>query len=195
MKPAHATAHAQAEGPAEGPAESKPSTSTATSSTREEEKDSSSSSSEQSTQEASLASTLVDLGVFLLAPAKREATAAALGLAGLTCADLHDLAAFVAESELEAPRRRRYLASVLADPGVARRAIDDVRAHRAHEAAGAKPVAAEPTDEEFGRAIREANQRSVEQFERDWDAYVAAKRAAGEPLAGPRRPHVWEACR
>ena len=60
-----------AERQAEGQAETKPSTSTCT---REEEKDSSSSSS-QSTQEPSLASTLRDLGVFLLAPADVDVTA------------------------------------------------------------------------------------------------------------------------
>lgn len=172
-------------------AETKPSTST--SSTREEEKESSSSSLEQSRQEPSLASTLRDLGVFLLAPSKREATAAALEAAGVTAADLLALAEFVGESEPEAAKRRRYLASVLVDAGVAKRAIDDVRAHQAHEAARAKPEPSTgPTDAEFGAAIRAANQRSVEQFERDWDAYVAQRAAAGRPLAGPREPHAWE---
>lgn len=174
-------------------AETKPSTSTSTSSTRVEEEDLVSTVPGRE-REASLASTLRDLGVFLLAPSMREATAAALKAAGLTDADLLDLAAFVAESEPDGGKRRRYLGRVLSDAGVARRAIDDVRAHQAHETARAKPQPSTgPSDAEFGAAIRAANQRSVEQFERDWHAYVAERKAAGEPLAGPRDPHPWEA--
>jgi len=174
-------------------AETKPSTSTSTSSTRVEEEDLVSAVPGRE-QGASLASTLRDLGVFLLAPSTREATASALEAAGLTRADLLDLAAFVAESEPDGGKRRRYLGRVLSDAGVARRAIDDVRAHQAHEAAQAKPrPSTGPTDAEFGAAIRAANQLSVEQFERDWHAYVAERKAAGEPLAGPRDPHPWEA--
>ena len=85
----------------------------------------------QSTEGTTLASTLTELGVFLMAPAKQRATAAQLAGAGVTADHLRLISDFVAESEPDAGQRRRYLAAVLVDVARTKEALANIETHRA----------------------------------------------------------------
>lgn len=144
-----------------------------------EEKESSSSSSQKA--ETQLASTLRDLGVFLLAPPKRSSVAAALADAGVTAQDVLDIAAFVAESEPDGAKQRRYLASVLVKPKATRQALDDLHAFRARHVDALLPMVP-------GEVLRRHGIEQVRRFE----AEFAAARQRGEVNPKSREPHVWE---
>ena len=92
---------------------------------------------------ATLASTLLALGVFILAPAKLRATASALAGAGVEPQQLIDLAQFIAEAEDDAGKQRKYLASVLVDTARTKEALANVAKHKAArvvQAAGSEHV-------------------------------------------------------
>ncbi len=91
----------------------------------------------QKAEESSLGTTLLELGVFILAPAKLRATAVSLAAVGVTVDELRDLARFIAETEEDAGKQRKYLAAVLMDLERTKLALKNVAAHRA-EAAKAK---------------------------------------------------------
>lgn len=157
----------------------------------EVEKKTSSSSSGEEDREAAIASTLRDLGLFLLAPPKRWRIARELAAAGITPEQLLELAAFVAESEADEARRRRYLAAVVANADVAAMALRDVQHYRT-KAGPARPAAAaaaaKPASEhDGGAALRAANMESVRRFEAEFQAAVAR----GE-VTTARDPHPWE---
>ena len=69
----------------------------------------------QNGDEVTVADVLLRQGVFVLAPAKRRATAAALEAAGITATNIADVAAFLELNEPDEIKRRRYLASVVVD--------------------------------------------------------------------------------
>ncbi len=81
-----------------------------------------------------LASTLLALGVFILAPAKLRATAASLAAVGVEPQQLLDLAQFIAEAEDDAGKQRKYLASVLVDTARTQEALANVARHKAARA-------------------------------------------------------------
>jgi len=128
--------------------------------------------------------------VFLLAPARRAQIVAGLTAAGIGCDEIRELAEFVAGSEPDPVKRRRYLGSVLADPTVAKGALADIAAYRkAEEARGRTAAPAKnPVSIEPGRAIRERDMERVRQFEAE---YRAAKER-GECDPKNRNPHRWE---
>lgn len=156
----------------------------------EEEKTSSTSSSGEENREESIASTLRDLGVFLLAPPKRLRIARELAAAGITTQELLELAEFVAESEPDEARRRRYLAAVVANPDVAALALRDVQHYRLKS--GKPPKKPEATavpasEHDAGAQLRASNMEAVRRFEAEFAAAVAR----GEVTA-KRDPHPWE---
>jgi len=134
---------------------------------------------------AAVADLLHAEGVLVLSTAKRLAVSAEVVKDGFTLDDIRRVIAFMKESEPDPSNQRRYLAGILQDATRRKEAVENVRKFRAMEAV-------QVADAEFGAAIRRANQRQVVQFEADWNAYVAAKKAAGEPIAGPREAHPWE---
>ena len=142
--------------------------------------------------ESAVAVLVRDLGVFLLAPARRAQVVADLTAAGIGCDEIRELAEFIAGSEPDPTKRCRYLGSVLADPTVAKGALADIAAYRRAEAARSR-TATSPTTEkagsiEPGRAIRERDMERVRKFEAE---YRAAK-ARGECDPKNRNPHRWE---
>lgn len=157
------------------------------------EKTVSSSSSGESNQEQELASTLRDLGVFLLAPPKRTQVARQLASAGVTAQGLLDLAAFVAESESDESRRRRYLAAVVTNAEVAVLALRDVQHYRSKATQATqhpgKPAAAVASvgGHDGGARLRAENMERVRRFEAEFAAAVAR----GE-VSKRRDPHPWE---
>lgn len=158
-----------------------------------EEKTSSTSSSGEENREESIASTLRDLGVFLLAPPKRQRIARELAAAGITAQELLELAAFVEESEADEARRRRYLAAVVANADVAALALRDVQHYRAKSGKPAKKAvapAAPASEHDAGARLRAANMEAVRRFEAEFQAAVAR----GE-VTTKRDPHPWERSR
>lgn len=134
---------------------------------------------------AAIAALLMDEGILVLSTQRRLACGTSLAADGYSLDDIRLVIEFMKESEPEPSNQRRYLAGILQDPAKRKEAIENVRKFRSSET---KKL----SDAEFGAAIRRANQSSVERFEGDWNAYVATRKAAGEPIAGPRDPHPWE---
>lgn len=94
----------------------------------------------QSGEGNSLASTLLALGVFVLAPARMRATATALSGADITSEQIRDLAAFLAETEADVGKQRKYLASILVDVGRTAAALKNLSDHRAAAAKDTGPA-------------------------------------------------------
>ena len=88
----------------------------------------------------SLVSTLTEFGVFVLAPARLRATALALSAAEIDAGKVRELAAFIAGTEDDEGKQRKYLASVLSDVERAKAAIAGLEAHRRARAESTKPV-------------------------------------------------------
>lgn len=131
---------------------------------------------------------LVSEGVLVLGTSRRMACATEMARDGVTTDEVRLVIAFIKETDPEPSHQRRYIAGILQDRQKRTDAIANVRQFRTSEA---KHV----SDAEFGAAIRRANQSHVAEFERQWSEYVAAKKAAGEPIAGPRDAHPWERAR
>lgn len=133
-----------------------------------------------------IAGLLADVGVFMLSLSRRVSVACSLAESGATLEDVRQLWEFVRECEMPSETdARRFLAGLLQDPVKRADAFANVRRFMAK-----KTQEFDPRD--FGAAIRRQNQSSVERFNAEWQAYVAAKKAAGQPIAGPRSPHPWE---
>lgn len=81
-----------------------------------------------------MASVLLELGVFVLAPERRTSIANALIEHGAAESDVRMLAAFLRESEPDAAKSRRYLATVLSDAGRMRQGFIDLAEFRSAQA-------------------------------------------------------------
>ena len=89
-------------------------------------------------QGAQLVQAMVQWGVFLLSPQRRDELATTLAKAGVTATQVHAVAAFVAESEPEPVNHRRYLAALLSDQDRLQRAISDLGSY--HQAKADRAV-------------------------------------------------------
>lgn len=134
---------------------------------------------------AAISELLLAEGVLVLSKPRRTACAEAMAAENVSMDELRAVIAFVKETDPEPSNQRRYLAGIFQDATKRKESFHAVRKYHDSRMRNL-------TDAEFGAAIRRANQRQVVQFEADWNAYVAAKKAAGEPIAGPREAHPWE---
>ncbi len=81
-----------------------------------------------------VADALLAAGVFVLAPPRLRAVAAALTAAGITAQDVDAVRAHIAPRETDLGRQARILATVFSTPQAAREAIDGVAAFQAAQA-------------------------------------------------------------
>lgn len=95
-----------------------------------------------------MASVLLELGVFVLAPERRLAIAKALLEHGAAEGDVRMLASFLRESEPDEAKSRRYLATVLSDSARMRQGFVDLAefrsAQRREEQRAARPFGDQP---------------------------------------------------
>ena len=129
----------------------------------------------------SIGTTLLALGVFILAPARMRAVAVALAGAGVTSEQLQDLAQFIAETEEDEGKQRKYLASVLLDSERTMEALRNVAAHRTAKAAKADDGPAHMVNMPIGTAACPCSacrlyraSVSVEPWDHDRQSMVAA---------------------
>lgn len=135
----------------------------------------------------SIGTTLLALGVFILAPARMRAVAVALAGAGVTSEQLQDLAQFIAETEEDEGKQRKYLASVLLDVERTMEALRNVAAHRTAKAAKADDGPAHMVNMPIGTASCSCSacrlyrsSVSVEPWDHDRQSLVAACLAGGD---------------
>jgi hypothetical protein len=79
----------------------------------------------------SLSAVLLHLGVYVLTTARREAIAKDLANAGVTPADVQQVAAFIASSESDVAAARKYLCGYLSRPQALLDAINNLRKFQA----------------------------------------------------------------
>lgn len=89
-------------------------------------------------EDSSVHGTLVLLGVFALVPSRQRAAAKDLEAAGVTAADLRDVAAWIGRAEKDEGQRCKFLAGLVVP---AERMVEAVRGLREHEAAVSKRAA------------------------------------------------------
>lgn len=128
----------------------------------------------------SIASTLLELGVFILAPAKMRATATTLAAAGVEPQQLRELAAFIAEAEDDAGKQRKYLASILVDSARTKEALGNVAAHKAARISKATDGPSHAANMPVGSACCPCNacvakrcKTAAEPWDHDWQCRVA----------------------
>lgn len=97
----------------------------------------------QNGDDDSIVRTLTECGVFVLAPARLRATAVALAAAGIDAEQVRQLASFIAGTEDDEGKRRKYLASVLSSAERAKQAVAGLNEHRL--AAAQLPTTSGPT--------------------------------------------------